>query len=80
MRSLAMLIPIAAAASSSGQSTTPAASRDPQLAAAESFIDAFYSFDQARLRKAMADAPGSRPDLLYFQGWAEGHLPVEIVS
>lgn len=45
---------------------------DPELAAAEALIDAFYSFDPERLRKAMAAAPDSAPALLYYQGWAEG--------
>ena len=47
------------------------------LATSEAFIDAFYSFDLARLRAAMADATGSMPDTLYYQGWAEaGHYAV----
>ena len=44
----------------------------PELAAAERLIDAFYSFDPAELRAAMSDAPGSQPQLLYYQGWAKG--------
>ena len=44
----------------------------PELAKAEALVDAFYSFDQSRLRAAMSDAPGSMPDTLYYQGWAEG--------
>lgn len=42
-----------------------------RLATAEAFIDAFYSYDVARLRAAMADAPGSMGDTLYYQQWAE---------
>ena len=49
-----------------------AASQPAPLDTAEAFIDAFYSFDQDRLRTAMADAPGSMPDIVYYQGWAEG--------
>lgn len=50
---------------------------DPRLATAEAFIDAFYSFDLPRLRAAMADAPGSQGDTLYYQQWAEaGHYRV----
>ena len=45
---------------------------DGRLAAAEALIDAFYSFDAARLRAALADAPKSVPVILYYQGWAEG--------
>ena len=51
----------------SGQPTHPA-----PLLAAESFIDAFYSFDAARLRSAMAGAAETLPRMLYYQGWAEG--------
>ena len=47
-------------------------SASPDLIAAERLIDAFYSFDPARLRAAMSDAPASQPQLLYYQGWAEG--------
>ena len=43
-----------------------------QLAHAESFIDAFYSFDPAQLAPLMAAAEESKPRLLYYQGWAEG--------
>ena len=44
----------------------------PETIAAERLIDAFYSFDPAELRSAMSDAPASQPQLLYYQGWAEG--------
>lgn len=44
----------------------------PELAIAEAFIDAFYSFDAGRLRAIMADAQGSIPDIGFYQGWAEG--------
>lgn len=43
-----------------------------ELAAAEALIDAFYSFDPARLRASMAGAPESAPRILFYQGWAEG--------
>lgn len=42
------------------------------LMVAEKLIDAFYSFDPRQLRAAMADAPASQPQLLFYQGWAEG--------
>lgn len=42
------------------------------LEAAESLIDAFYSFDSAKLRKAMSSAGESIPQIVYYQGWAEG--------
>lgn len=53
------------------------AAAEPRLATAEAFIDAFYSFDLPRLRTAMADAPESMGDTLYYQQWAEaGHYIV----
>jgi hypothetical protein len=39
---------------------------------AERLIDAFYSLDPARLRAALSDAPASQPQIIYYQGWAEG--------
>ena len=42
------------------------------VAAAERLIDAFYSFDPAPLRAALADAPESAPQIVYYQGWAQG--------
>lgn len=47
-------------------------SGQPELAVAERLVDAFYSFDPHQLRAAMSDAPASQPQLLYYQGWAEG--------
>ena len=48
------------------------ASGNPPLIAAEKLIDAFYSFDPRPLRAALTDAPASQPQLLFYQGWAEG--------
>jgi hypothetical protein len=48
------------------------ASGNPPQVAAEKLIDAFYSYDPRRLRAALADAPASQPQLLFYQGWAEG--------
>ncbi|MFK7914303.1 MAG: hypothetical protein AB8B93_10350 [Pseudomonadales bacterium] len=45
---------------------------DPDLVIAESFIDAFYSFDPGRLAPIMAAAPETAPRLLYYQGSAKG--------
>jgi len=42
------------------------------LAKAEAFVDAFYSFEPARLKPTLIDAPESAPVILYYQGWAEG--------
>lgn len=63
---------IAAAGLLAGCAVRPEAARPPELKRAEALIDAFYSFDPARLRPLMAHAPDSLPRLLYYQGWAEG--------
>jgi hypothetical protein len=38
----------------------------------DQFIDAFYSFDRSRLDALLEHAESSKPDILYYQGWAEG--------
>ena len=40
--------------------------------AAEALIDACYSLDTVCLRTVFSSAPGSAPQILYYQGWAEG--------
>lgn len=45
---------------------------EQQLATAEAFIDAFYSFDPQRLSALLDHAASSKPGILYYQGWAEG--------
>lgn len=42
------------------------------IATAEAFIDAFYSFDPDQLKPFLAGAPDSAAALLYYQGWAQG--------
>jgi hypothetical protein len=54
-----------------GQAPPQPASANQPPVAAEKLIDAFYSFDPRQLRAAMADAPASQPQLLFYQGWAE---------
>ena len=56
----------------SGKAPLQTASANPPLIAAEKLIDAFYSFDPRPLRVALTDAPASQPQLLFYQGWAEG--------
>jgi len=73
MRALILLLLASCAAQPASAATRP----DRRLATAAAFIDAFYSFDIGRLRKAMADARGSMGDTLYYQQWAEaGHYVV----
>lgn len=50
----------------------PSASSEPPLVVAERFIDAFYSFDRARLARELDSAGSAAPRLLYYQGWARG--------
>ena len=45
---------------------------DGNVAAAEAFVDAFYSFDSAKLRGVLSSAEKSIPEIVYYQGWAEG--------
>lgn len=53
-------------------SRPPAGTAAARLAAAEAFIDAFYSFDASRLRTALSSAAESLPAIGFYQGWAEG--------
>jgi hypothetical protein len=43
-----------------------------QIASAEAFVDAFYSFDADALAATLSSAPDSRAAMLSYQGWAEG--------
>jgi hypothetical protein len=42
------------------------------VAAANEFIDAFYSFNSDELESTLTYAEESKPSILYYQGWAEG--------
>jgi len=42
------------------------------LSRAESFIDAFYSFESAQLTPLLDSATTSRDAIVYYQGWASG--------
>jgi hypothetical protein len=46
--------------------------KDLSLAAAEAYVDAFYSFDPEALKGVLASAEQSIPKMLFYQGWAEG--------
>ena len=45
---------------------------DQHVLAAETIIDAFYSFDSEKLKAALASAKSSIPSIVYYQGWARG--------
>ena len=72
MRYLPAIIMLLGLVGCSGTAHPQPASENPQLTAAEKLIDAYYSFEPTQLRAAMADAPDSQPQLLFYQGWAEG--------
>ena len=55
--------------SSCGDASSP---DDRSIAAAEAYVDAFYSFDADALRRVLASAQDSLPVMLFYQGWAEG--------
>jgi hypothetical protein len=45
---------------------------DKTIAAAELYVDAFYSFDPNELRDVLSSAEESLPKMLFYQGWAKG--------
>lgn len=50
---------------------------DVDRAAANQFIDVFYTFNKDSLDAILAQAPGSKPEILYYQEWAKcGHYEV----
>jgi hypothetical protein len=71
LRAVTLLLASVLASSCSEKKDEARAQASP-LAAAETLIDAFYLFDPRRLRSAMSAAPGSQPEILYYQGWAQG--------
>jgi hypothetical protein len=47
-------------------------SDDKNLAAAEIFVDAFYSFNAQKLEATLSHAEDSIPSMVFYQGWADG--------
>jgi hypothetical protein len=45
---------------------------DPDMQAANAFIDAFYSFDRDSLASILTQADATSESILFYQGWAEG--------
>ena len=64
------LILILAACKSGTQSEIPNSSND-NVALANKFIDAFYSFNEDTLKSILSKAVDSQPSILYYQKWAE---------
>ena len=48
---------------------------DANMAEAEAFIDAFYSFDQDSLKSLLTKTDKSAESILFYQGWAEQDHP-----
>ena len=44
----------------------------PEVALAETFIDAFYAFDRKAMAALVKDAGDAGNRILWYQGWAEG--------
>lgn len=63
---------LAAAGCSGPPAAVPRLTADPNVAAAERVIDAFYAFDRDRLASVLAAAEASAPAILFYQGWAQG--------
>lgn len=53
---------------SCGKDSSPS---NHSIAAAEAFVDAFYSFDPDELSDVLASADESLPKMLFYQGWAD---------
>ena len=69
IRRYAVTIFIILSLSSCGNDSPPV---DRSLAAAEAYVDAYYSFDPEALKAVLASAEESLPKMLFYQGWAEG--------
>lgn len=72
MRFLPMVALLFSVAGCVGARPPQGAGLNPSQVAAEKLIDAFYSYDPRQLLAALVDAPASQPQLLFYQGWAEG--------
>ncbi len=68
--SIILALSLTGCGKSDNASTNPA--DDANVAAAEAFVDAFYSFDSPRLKTILSSAEESIPEISYYQGWAEG--------
>jgi hypothetical protein len=56
----------------STHATDGATSRQIEIAKAEEFVDAFYSFDANALANVLDGAASTKPEILHYQGWARG--------
>lgn len=70
--------PEAGAAPMTTEAPTPAPAPEaaselaPEVALAETFIDAFYAFDREAMAALVKDAGDAGNRILWYQGWAEG--------
>ena len=72
MRFLAVVALLSSLAGCVGGEPPRGATPSPSQIEAEKLIDAFYSYDPRQLLAAMVNSPVSQPQLLFYQGWAEG--------
>lgn len=72
MRIITALAAASIAFIATAQANSASGTADRRLADAEIVIDAFYSYDPAKIRAALVHAPASQPKLLFYQGWAQG--------
>ena len=59
-------------ACSDARDTASPAPLDQNLRSAEALIDAFYAFIPGDLEPLLSSAQGSAPEIMFYQGWAEG--------
>ena len=67
-----IILVLSLAACGKSVESTAQVDTESNLSIAEAFIDAFYSFDRARLQASLSSAQGSVSSIVYYQGWAEG--------
>lgn len=74
MRTLVAMVAVGTTLCACGDKRTTAGESegDPDAATAEAFIDAFYSFNTRRLAAHLDHAKDSQPEILFYQGWAQG--------
>ena len=71
-RAICCALSLVAAAVTCSTEPDHSAQNQADLAAAEAMIDAFYSFDPARLQPLLSEAGQAEAAVLGYQAWAEG--------
>ena len=65
------LILILIASCKNGSRSDTSQIQNSNIAIADQFVDAFYSFDRDSLASVLSNAVESQPEILYYQKWAE---------